>query len=216
VSRAEVAKRLASLYERRELRSYVRWKVAFDRVYDAVLAELPDAPLVDIGCGIGLLPFFLREHGFRAPITGIDFDARKIEVARKAAARYRDVEFIAGDARRELPPHPNVVMLDILQYLDDDAQQQLLASVARNARFVAIRQGIRDESWRYRMTVVADAISRGTRWIKAEALNFPTRERIIGAFAGFESRVTPLWGRTPYNNYLFVFRRASSSGTTNE
>jgi SAM-dependent methyltransferase len=216
VSRADVARRLASLYDRRDLRTYVRWKLAADRVYSAVLEQLPDEPLVDIGCGVGLLPFFLREHGFRAPITGIDFDARKIDIARRAAAKYRDVEFIAGDARRELPPHPNVVMLDILQYLDDSAQQQLLADVARNARFVVIRQGIRDQSWRYRTTAFVDAIGRGVRWMKADSLNYPTRERIINAFDGFACDVTPLWGRTPYNNYLFVCRRASSSGMTNE
>ena len=216
MSRADVARRLASLYDRRDLRTYVRWKLAADRVYSAVLEQLPDEPLVDIGCGVGLLPFFLREHGFRAPITGIDFDARKIDIARRAAAKYRDVEFIAGDARRELPPHPNVVMLDILQYLDDSAQQQLLADVARNARFVVIRQGIRDQSWRYRTTAFVDAIGRGVRWMKADSLNYPTRERIINAFDGFACDVTPLWGRTPYNNYLFVCRRASSSGMTNE
>jgi SAM-dependent methyltransferase len=216
VSRADVARRLASLYDRRDLRTYVRWKLAADRVYSAVLEQLPDEPLVDIGCGVGLLPFFLREHGFRAPITGIDFDARKIDIARRAAAKYRDVEFIAGDARRELPPHPNVVMLDVLQYLDDGAQQQLLADVARNARFVVIRQGIRDQSWRYRTTAFVDAIGRGVRWMKADSLNYPTRERIINAFDGFACDVTPLWGRTPYNNYLFVCRRASSSGMTNE
>jgi SAM-dependent methyltransferase len=216
VSHADVARRLASLYDRRDLRTYVRWKLAADRVYSAVLEQLPDEPLVDIGCGVGLLPFFLREHGFRAPITGIDFDARKIDIARRAAVKYRDVEFIAGDARRELPPYPNVVMLDILHYLDDGAQQQLLGNVARNARFVVIRQGIRDKSWRYVTTAFVDAIGRGVRWMKADSLNYPTRERIINAFDGFACDVTPLWGRTPYNNYLFVCRRASSSGMTNE
>jgi 2-polyprenyl-3-methyl-5-hydroxy-6-metoxy-1,4-benzoquinol methylase len=216
VSRADVARRLASLYDRRDLRTYVRWKLAADRVYSAVLEQLPDEPLIDVGCGIGLLPCFLREHGFRAPITGSDFDARKIEIARKAAACYREIEFIVSDARGELPPYPNVVMVDVLQYLDSASQKQLLASVARNARFVAIRQGIRDQSWRYRVTVIADVISRGVRWIKADSLNFPTHERVVEAFDGFECSVTPLWGRTPYNNYLFVFRRTPSSGTTNE
>ena len=216
MSRADVARRLASLYDRRDLRTYVRWKIAADRVYDAVLEQLKDEPLVDIGCGVGLLPFFLREHEFRAPITGVDFDARKIDIARKAAASYRDIEFIAGDALRELPPYPNVVMLDVLHYLDDDVRRQLLENVARNARLVVIRQGIRDKSWRYRMTAMVDAIGRGVRWMKADSLNYPSREQISDAFDGFEERVTPLWGRTPYNNYLFVFRRASSSGMTNE
>lgn len=216
MSRADVARRLASLYDRRDLRTYVRWKLAADRVYAAVLEQLPDEPLIDLGCGVGLLPFFLREHGFRAPITGIDFDARKIDIAQRAAANYRDVTFIAGDALRDLPPYPNVVMLDILHYLDDHAQQQLLENVARNARLVVIRQGIRNQSWRYRTTAFVDAIGRGVRWMKADSLNYPTRERILDAFDGFACEVKPLWGRMPYNNYLFVCRKAPSSGMTNE
>jgi len=215
VSRDEVARRLASLYDRRDLRAYVRWKVVSDPVYAAARERLPDEPLIDLGCGIGLFALFLREHGFRSPITGIDFDPRKIDIARKAAA-HRDVEFIAGDARNEVPANANVVMLDILHYLDDASQQQILANVSRSARMVVIRQGIRDDSWRYRFTAIVDAIGRGVRWMKADALNYPTRQQIVASFDGFECDVTPLWGRTPYNNYLFVFRRASSPGTMNE
>jgi hypothetical protein len=72
-----------------------------------------------------------------------------------------------------------------------------------------IRQGIRDRSWRYRLTHAVDAIGRAIRWNRGQPMNFPTREEIEEAFTGFESDVTPLWGRTPYNNYLLVFRKPS-------
>ena len=208
-----VAKRLASLYDRRDLRAYVRWKVTGDPVYAAVVQRLcdRDRPLIDLGCGVGILPFFLREHGFRAPIIGIDFDQRKIDLARRAARRYRDVDFIAADARSELPADHDVVMLDLLHYLDDATQQQILANVARSANYVLLRQGLRDDSWRYRMTAAVDAIGRAIRWMKADALNYPTRERITSAFDGFASEVVPLWGRSPYNNYLFEFWTAAAS-----
>ena len=41
------------------------------------------------------------------------------------------------------------------------------------------------------------------------------REGYRRAFAGFDPEVVPLYGKTPFNNYLFVFRR-SSAGITNE
>lgn len=210
--------RIASLYDRRDVRSYVRWKVRGDPAYAAVLAHLRDRdePLIDLGCGIGILPFFLREHGFRAPIIGVDFDKRKIEIAQRAATRYRGIDFIVADARQELPEHHNVVMLDLLHYLDRDTQQQVLANVARVANLAILRQGVRDSSWRYRMTAAVDAFARAIHWMRAETLNYPAREDITAAFKGFTSEVTPLWGRLPYNNYLFVFRRAASSGMTNE
>jgi SAM-dependent methyltransferase len=217
VSRGAVARRLASLYDRRDLRSYVRWKVNGDPAYAAILQHLRDRdePLIDLGCGVGILPFFLREHGFRAPIIGIDFDPRKIDIAQRAATRYRDIDFIVADACRELPDHHNVVMLDLLHYLDSDTQRQVLANVARVANLVILRQGIRDTSWRYRMQSTVDAFARTIRWMRAETLNYPTREDVTAVFAGFTSEITPLWGLFPYNNYLFVFRRAASSGMTN-
>jgi len=218
VTRKEIANRLARLYDIRSLQEYVRWKVRADPVYAAVLEQLRghDEPLVDVGCGVGLLAFFLRECGCDAPITGVDFDERKIEAARKAAAQFRAITFVAGDARDPLPPDHNVVMLDVLQYFDSESQQRILANAARTVPpggMAVIRQGIRDGSWRHRLTLIVDAFGRASRWMKAERLNFPTREQIVAAFPDFESEIRPLWGRMPYNNYLFVFRRPSSGIT---
>jgi hypothetical protein len=50
--------------------------------------------------------------------------------------------------------------------------------------------------------------ARGVRWTKGERLNFPMRSRIVDAFAGFTAEITPMWGATPFNNYLFVFRKS--------
>ena len=212
--RAEVAERLASLFDRRSLQGYARWKVRTDPAYAAVLDAVRERnqPLLDLGCGIGLLPFYLREHGFTAPVIGVDFDQRKIDVARVAAQRYRGIDFIAGDARDPLPHDHDVVILDILHYFDAASQQQILGNAARAVPpggVVVIRQGIRDASWRHRLTLIVDALARTFRWMKAEHLNFPTRDDVTSAFAdGFDAEIRPMWGRMPYNSYLFVFRRA--------
>jgi SAM-dependent methyltransferase len=213
VSEKELADRLARLYERRSLQGYVRWKVSTDPLYRAVFenVHLDDRfPLVDVGCGVGLLAFYLRERGYAAPILGIDFDSRKIEVARHAARHYRDVEFVAGDARDPLPRDHNVILLDILQYFDPDSQRLILENAARAVPAggtVVLRQAVRDHSWRYRLTARVDAFARTIRWMRAEDLVYPTPESIVAPFSGFSANVTPLWGRMPFNNYLFVFRR---------
>jgi SAM-dependent methyltransferase len=197
----------------------VRWKVQSDPLYAGVLEALRgyDQPLIDVGCGVGLLAFFLREHGYDAPIIGIDFDDRKIDLARKAAANYRAIDFIRGDARAPLPPGHNVLLLDVLHYFDPASQQVILRNAAEAVPpggVAVIRQGIRDRSWRYRMSSTVDAFGRAIRWMRAENLIYPTREEVLAPFAGFDAEVRPLWGRTPYNNYLFVLRRAASSGMT--
>jgi 2-polyprenyl-3-methyl-5-hydroxy-6-metoxy-1,4-benzoquinol methylase len=215
-----IAKRVSSLYERR-LRSYVYWKIRMDPSYPAVAAQLrgrEHEPLLDLGCGAGLLSFYLRESGFTAPITGIDFDARKIDAARRASrvilrredAEGPSLEFICADATKPLPQGRNVVVLDLLQYVNTAAQQQILRNVAQTVPkggIVVMRQGIRDDSRRYKFTHLVDTIGRAIRWNRGEPMNFPTREEIVGAFDGFTATITPMWGRTPYNNYLFVFVR---------
>lgn len=211
-----IAERLASLYEGRALQGYVRWKVRTDLAYSAARDVLRGrtAPVVDVGCGVGILPLYLREHGHLAEILGIDFDQRKIDVARKAAQHYDGVEFIAGDARNPLPKTHDVILLDILHYFDSASQQTILKNAANAGDVIVIRQGVRDGSWRHRLTAIVDGLARVFRWMKAERLNFPTRAEIEAPFAGFDIEVRPLWGKMPYNSYLFVFRRASS-GITN-
>jgi SAM-dependent methyltransferase len=221
LNRVRLANRVSRLYDVRSLRSYVYWKIRTDPAYPAVVERLrghESDPLLDLGCGVGALAFFLREHGLTAPIIGIDFDERKIEAARKAALRYRDVDFMTADVRDPLPGGHNILLIDVLQYFDSSSQQQLLTNVARAVPpggVAIIRQGIRDESWRHTVTRLVDRAGRAVRWLRAEKMNFPTRDDVARAFADeFEIEVEPLWGRTPFNNYLFVFRR-SSSGTTN-
>jgi len=212
VSDRTLANRIASLYDSRSLQGYVRWKVRFDPIYEGVLAPLRDTtkPILDLGCGVGILSFFLREHGIASPILGIDFDERKIAQAKKAATRSRDIAFEVGDARAPLPDGYNVVVLDLLHYFDSASQQRILENVAHAVPpggIVVIRQGLRDGSWRYRFTAIVDAIGRAIRWMRAEALNYPTRDEVTRAFADFDIAITPLWGGTPYNNYLFVLSR---------
>lgn len=211
-----LSNRLASLYDRRALQGYVRWKVRTDPAYNAALEALRgrDLPLVDLGCGVGLLAFYLREHGYTAPVIGVDFDERKIALARMAAKRYREVDFITGDARDPLPDGRNVVILDILHYFDSPSQQKILTNAARAVPpggAVIIRQPLRDASWRYRLTAAVDSLARTFHWMKAESLNYPTREELVAPFAGFTHDIRPLWGRMPYNTYFAVFTRPLSS-----
>ena len=209
----EVAERLSSLYDGRWLQGYVRGKVRSDRAYSAARDVLlpRNRPLLDLGCGIGILPLYLREHGHHAPITGIDFDERKIAAARKAARGFHGIRFITGDAREPLPLEHDIVLLDILHYFDSRSQQTILENVARAGDLIVIRQGIRDDSWRYRLTALVDGAARVVRWMKAEALNYPTRAEVERAFTDFDAEVRPLWGRMPYNSYLFVFRRRADA-----
>jgi 2-polyprenyl-3-methyl-5-hydroxy-6-metoxy-1,4-benzoquinol methylase len=215
------AARVAEQLPTRFLRGYAGGKLRSDPVYRATANALAGRPhpLFDIGCGIGLLQFYLRENGFSQPMIGVDHDAKKVDVARSLGERYGTLNFIAGDARAAIPSGHNITALDVLHYFTEAEQRALVHAIADAVPaggVAVIRDAIRDGSIRYRMTAMQEMFSRAIRWLKAERLNFPTRELIMRPFLdrGFTVQITPAWGGTPFNNYLFVCSRPSS-GTTN-
>ena len=67
---------------------YAIGKIALDPAYPVVASILRESqrPLLDLGCGMGLLAAYLRANGHRAPILGWDVDQRKIDVAQQVLA----------------------------------------------------------------------------------------------------------------------------------
>jgi 2-polyprenyl-3-methyl-5-hydroxy-6-metoxy-1,4-benzoquinol methylase len=196
---------------------YVPSKLRTDPVYSAVVSEIGGSalPVLDIGCGIGLLAFYLRESGVTADITGCDYDAWKITNAKQMAERggYAGLSFLAADARTGLPDFSgNVVILDILQFFKRPEQEALLrlaaTRVAEGGKLV-IRSGLQDDSARFRITVAGDWLAKLTFWMKAGPVCYPDCElfeSVLGS-AGLKVQISPLWGGTPFNNHLIVAER---------
>jgi 2-polyprenyl-3-methyl-5-hydroxy-6-metoxy-1,4-benzoquinol methylase len=213
-SEPELIARIAARYRLRQHRSYVRGKLRWDPVYDAVrpLLAASSRPLLDVGCGLGILGQFLREHGFGARYVGIDLDARKIGEAQNAAREGLDLEFAMGSATAPPELSGDVALLDVLHYLPAGHQQLALAQAAARVPpggILVIRNVVRDGSWRFRATVAEEHFSRVLRWMRYPATHYPERDEIEAPLraTGFSTEVMPLWGRTPFNSYLFVARR---------
>ena len=206
------------LYRTRFDRHYASAKLAADPVYEAVAQALAGSgmPLLDIGCGLGLLVFFLRSRGFTAEIHALDFDARKVAEAARVAreAGIDGVRFECVDAGEGLPHHAgHVTLLDVLQYLPPEKQTSLVraaaAAVAPGGQLV-IRTGLRAVNWRFRLTVLADRLGRAVRWMRSAPICYPERAHLEALLreSGLEGEVRPLWGRTPFHNHLLIYRRS--------
>jgi SAM-dependent methyltransferase len=204
----------ASRYRRwPNLYYYAIGKIALDPAYRAAVAILRDSqhPLLDLGCGMGLLASYLRANGHRAPILGLDVDQRKIQVAQEVLAGERE-RFRADDAMN-FPTHSgDIVMLDVLHYFSDEEQRRLLEKIAVSIapRGVAlIRLALNESNWRFAATKFEEWFVHFSRWIPNCGWNFPTREEVLLPFSegGFVGDVRPMWGLTPFNSYLFAFRR---------
>ncbi|GAB3730412.1 class I SAM-dependent methyltransferase [Luteimonas pelagia] len=196
---------------------YARIKLRTDPLYPGVVDALrgSEAPLLDLGCGIGLLAHALRGAGLAMPYRGVDNDAPKVAQARRAAGRagLRDVRFDLMDLSDGPPPHAgSVAILDVLQFVPPDVQDAILdaavAMLAPGGRLV-IRTGLEDGSARARTTRRIDAFSRILGWMNAGPKRYPDADTLRVRFeaAGLRAEFTPLHAGTPFNNWRIVASR---------
>lgn len=191
---------------------YVRSKLASDPLYPGVLQALrgSSAPVLDLGCGLGLLAHALHHDGQLLRYHGVDNDAAKIRRARRAAAKtgLSSARFEFVDLAHAMPTHQgSVAILDVLQYLTAPAQQRLLENVIAmlvpGARLV-IRTGLVDGSGRGRISRITDHAAQLVGWMQSAPRCYPDADRLRATLEGADLRVTfaPLYGRTPFNNWL--------------
>jgi len=196
---------------------YVQAKLRTDPLYPGVTAVLRDAPwpVLDLGCGLGLLAHALRADGQTQRYYGVDIDAAKIGRASAAGERagLADVGFGSIDLSLSPPAHAgSVALLDVLQYLPAAQQQALLAEAA--ARLapdapLVIRTPLAGDHARGWLTRLSDRLGHLSGWMRTAPRDYPTREGLLATLAGhgLQARCTPLYGRTPFNNWLVVARQ---------
>ncbi len=196
---------------------YTLGKLRSDPLYPGVLDALrgSQAPLLDMGCGLGLLAHALRRDGQGMPYRGVDNDAAKIQrattVARRAGLPASTFEQV--DLATTLPHHQgSVAILDVLQYLCADAQQALLrnaaAMLADDGRLV-LRMTLLDDSRRSRISRIGDRAANLIGWMQFRPRHYPDvgSLRALLQQCGLQVSLSPLYGNTPFNNWLLVARR---------
>ena len=193
---------------------YTRGKLGSDPLYPGVLQALRGsaAPVLDLGCGLGLLAHALRLDGQAMAYRGVDNDAAKIRRAQRVAAKsaLADAAFEVLDLAKGPPIHRgSVAILDVLQYLDADAQKALLGEaidmLTPGARLV-IRTALGDRSRRGRTSRITDRLANLIGWMQSRPRCYPDvdamRTQLTGA--GLQTTFSPLYGNTPFNNWLIV------------
>lgn len=193
---------------------YSRAKLGSDPLYPGVLQALrgSQAPLLDLGCGLGLLAHALRLDGQAMAYRGVDNDAAKIERARNVLGKsdLADTRFDVVDLAKGPPAHQgSVAILDVLQYLDAAAQRALIDEVigmlTPGARLV-IRTALGDTSRRGKTSRVTDRLANLIGWMQSRPKCYPDVDamRIQLVEAGLQTTFSPLYGSTPFNNWLIV------------
>jgi SAM-dependent methyltransferase len=199
---------------------YARIKLATDPLYTGVGRVLASSrePLLDLGCGIGLLAHALRAQGFAGSYRGVDIDGGKIDSARAAGERagLSATHFERVDLAAGFPAHRgSVALLDIVQFLPPPAQDALLDAAIESltpAALLVMRSGLHRDGWRLRFTRGIDRLARFTRWMNVGPQRYPSREDLQRRFDrhGLSASFQPLSGRMPFENWLICARRAGA------
>jgi len=204
-----VAKRFAN--GRRGTFYYVRGKLASDPVAGAIAALGALGDVVDAGCGRGQLAALLLEMKRATSVRGFDWDAPKIDDARRACGGLA-ATFETGDLRTHaIPPCDTVLLVDVLHYVDDAAQDAIVERAAKAAQRVLVRELDPDRGWRSRVTALQERLTTSAKYNRGERV----RARSINAITcilqanGFAVRVAPCWGKTPFSNVLVIAERVT-------
>ena len=210
-------RRIAARFRRPGDRIYIHGKLATDPVYAATVRAIKgrSLPLLDIGCGLGLLGHYLHACNALDGYLGLDHDGRKIAMGRDAAERAGlagEIALREADAATPQAVRGHVAMLDVLHYLPRERQSELLAFAVEHLAddgVLILRNVIRDGSWRYRATVLEEKFIKAVGWIPGGAQYFPTEDDIREVLEprGIRVDFEPLFGRTPYNSWLMTASR---------
>ena len=208
---------------------FARGKLGLDPVFRHLLHHgliSPQARVLDIGCGQGLLASLLRacatlEQQGRWPgdwgaapvaarVTGIELMPR--DVRRAQAALGDSAEFICGDMRHTpFPAVDAVVILDVLHYISVPEQDALLARVRRALPVggsLLLRVG--DAAVKPRF-VASQWVDRVVTLVRGHRVK-PRFGRTLAQWItqleclGFEVRSQPMSAGTPFANVLLVAR----------
>ncbi len=206
---------------------FARSKLARDPVFVAILAMgliTDHARVLDLGCGQGVLAAWLlaADEAFAAgqwcqdwpvPPSGWHFhglELRRQDVERANLALGNRAKVELGDIRlRFLAQADAIIVLDVLHYMNSDAQEVLLARVhaalAPGGRLL-LRVGDAAGGLAFQISRWLDQsvlMARGRGWVQLHCRPVTDWVRMLERL-GFRTRAIPMSANTPFANVLLV------------
>lgn len=210
-----LAKKAAARYPARDrtARHFAFGKLTGDPAFAYMLREKllpPSGPILDLGCGQGVLAALLAAAGDDASrVRGIDLMARDVERAQHAVA---EAQFVAGDIRTApFGTAAGVVILDVLHYIGFAEQEAVLRRVREalaGGGLLLLRVADAAPTLRFRITLAVDRAVMALRGHGAGRLCCRPLSEWIALLGnlGFQVRAEPMSRGTPFANVLLVAR----------
>lgn len=135
----ETVRRIVRVYDDPVVRAYctIRFMILRQRFLFEIGQYLPSSgQVLDVGCGFGLFALYFAIRIPTIQIQGFDVNERRVELARRAAARLgaQNVRFHVGDAAafRLDEPISAAYMLDLIHHIPEASVRPLMTTIASN------------------------------------------------------------------------------------
>jgi trans-aconitate methyltransferase len=192
---------------------YAKGKLGSDPIAARLVAlgrERHLGNVVDVGCGRGQMDVLMVEAGIATRVVGVDWDEAKLAEAR-VATEGMNATFDKADVRAFEPPACDTLLLiDVLHYLTDKQQLDVLARCAKAARKnVVVRELDPDRGWRSATTRMQEAVTTFFGYNVGERVRVLPIKSFVELLedAAFTVRVEPSWGKTPFSNVAVIATR---------
>lgn len=193
---------------------YARGKLRIDPVFRQLLERSPfPTPVLDVGTGRGQTLILLAQAQPDLVGQGFDWDAAKIELARRAAAPWPGLRFERGDVRTaDIPTAGTVLLLDVLHYNPVAEQDTILRRVAKALApggVIYVRELDGGRSLRASINRWQERIGTALRINRGATLCFRPAADLVAVLEreGLVTRVVPSSGDLPLANVLIEARR---------
>lgn len=192
---------------------FARGKLSRDPAFGAIVHGdwiPPGSRVLDLGCGQGLLAALLDAAQRGCRVRGIEL--MPADVARARAALGDAAEFVQGDIRdADFGTADVAVILDVLHYIERDAQDQVLRRLRRALEpdgLLLLRVGDAAAGWPFRLSNWVDRtvfLARGHGLARLHCRPLADWRASLETL-GFEVRTIPLSHGTPFANVMLEGR----------
>ena len=167
--------------------------------------------ILDVGCGFGLFSGYFSLVGSRRRITGVDPNARRVEMARNVARSLglKDNQYLVGTVGT-VPltgPYDGIFMLDVLHHVPRESQLELLESLKNllaPSGVLIIKDITTDSPFKLKFTELLDRVMAG--WNEPLAYRHHREWASILRGMGFKVRIVRVPDILPYPHIVIVAR----------
>lgn len=195
---------------------YLRMKMKLEYNYEIYNALMPrQGDILDLGCGYGFISYMLMFTADNRQITGVDYDAEKIEVAANCFSKNDRITFECADiSDYYISPMNGFILSDVLHYLPPEEQVILLKKCFSNLRpggTIIIREANSELVNRHKKTRITEFFSTRSGFNKTRTVNkqlyFTSAEEIRALAAGFSLSMEVIDHKKVTSNNLFILKK---------